>query len=40
MTTLAAHYHNAHVLVVDDDPISRESVESLLAAVDITAHMA
>lgn len=40
MTALPKHYHNAHVLVVDDDPVSREIVDDLLATVGIIAHMA
>ena len=40
MTTLPGRYHNAHVLVVDDDPVFREILESLLAEVGVIAHMA
>jgi two-component system sensor histidine kinase/response regulator len=40
MTTLQTHFHNAHVLVVDDDPVSREIVSSLLAEVGVIAHTA
>ena len=40
MTTQPAQYHNTHVLVVDDDPISREIVEILLAAVGVIVHLA
>lgn len=40
MTTLPKLYYNAHVLVVDDDPVSREIVESLLADVGVTARTA
>ena len=40
MTALPRRYHNAHVLVVDDDPVFREIVESLLAEVGVIAHLA
>ena len=40
MTTQPTHYHNTHVLVVDDDPINREIVEILLAAVGVIARLA
>jgi CheY-like chemotaxis protein len=40
MTTLPTLYHNVHVLVVDDDPLSREIVGSLLAEVGVIAHAA
>ena len=40
MTTRQTHFHNAHVLVVDDDHVFREIVESLLAEVGITPQQA
>ena len=39
-STLPAHYRDARVLVVDDQPLNREIVESLLAAVGITPRQA
>lgn len=39
-TALPDHYQNTHVLVVDDDPVTREIVDSLLAAVGVIAHLA
>jgi PAS domain S-box-containing protein len=36
----SAHYHDARVLVVDDQPYNREIVEGLLATVGIAPNMA
>jgi hemerythrin-like metal-binding protein/PAS domain S-box-containing protein len=34
------HYHDAHLLVVEDQPLNREIVEALLNEVGITVHTA